>query len=199
MTGWRLTATGEHGLAAPSGIISPKGMGGLTCGGRLGPPRRSCGLSIDNLLEAGVVLARAGPAATDGEERVRASYRRQHDRLAKVRCIYHPDRLKPEHPCRGTLTEADGRPGFPSNGELNRREIPGAALRAAGQGRERRDAGTRFGIAHSPAEAVVQAALEVLGLKVLGAHPLAPRESALIIDDQYAWHAFSFLRFSDLG
>ena len=58
-------ATQRFGLAAPSGIVSHTGIGGLTLGGGLGHTMRRFGLTVDNLRSVDLVTADAEPLHVD--------------------------------------------------------------------------------------------------------------------------------------
>ncbi len=61
-------ATHEVGMTVPAGIFGTTGVAGLTLGGGLGYMTRQYGLSIDNLLEAEVVLANGNLVKTSANE-----------------------------------------------------------------------------------------------------------------------------------
>ena len=67
---WRRfdAAAQEHALATTGGTVSTVGVAGFTLGGGTGWLARRCGLAIDNLLAAEVVLASGERVRASGEE-----------------------------------------------------------------------------------------------------------------------------------
>jgi FAD/FMN-containing dehydrogenase len=65
-----VAAARPHGLALSTGTVKAVGMAGLTLAGGYGPLNGRCGLALDNLLGADVVLADGQRATANGEENV---------------------------------------------------------------------------------------------------------------------------------
>jgi FAD/FMN-containing dehydrogenase len=61
-------AAAPYGLAAATGTVNPVGVAGFTLAGGYGPLLGKCGLGLDNLLGAEVVLADGRLVATDANQ-----------------------------------------------------------------------------------------------------------------------------------
>ncbi|MDQ1604796.1 MAG: hypothetical protein QOE01_2641, partial [Actinomycetota bacterium] len=64
----RDTATQEHGLAAPAGIVGHTGVGGLTLTGGMGWLTRKHGLALDNVVSVEIVTADGAVRRASQEE-----------------------------------------------------------------------------------------------------------------------------------
>jgi FAD/FMN-containing dehydrogenase len=62
------TATQEHGLVVPAGIVSHTGLAGLTLGGGIGWVQRRYGLTVDSLLSVDMVTADGEFVRADADE-----------------------------------------------------------------------------------------------------------------------------------